>query len=388
MIVEDEKTNNKIKDYLSFDDLDLKDELLRGIYSYGFEKPSSIQQRAIKPMIDGHDLIAQAQSGTGKTATFLIGTLECISGNKQTEAIILSPTRELSVQTQKVAKNISNYMDINIQDAIGGTNLNENMFRLRNNPQIIVGTPGRVLDMIYRNIIKTENIKLLVIDEVDEMLSKGFKEQIQNVFKEFKNDVQVTIFSATMPPEVLQLTSLFMKNPINILVKNDEVTLEGIKQYYINVEKEEYKFETLCDLYMSLSVAQSIIYCSSKKKVEELASKLTENNYVVSAIHGDMNQDERNNVMNEFRSGSARILITTNLLARGIDVQQVSVVINLDMPNYIEDYIHRIGRSGRFGRKGVAINIVSNRDYKTIIDIEKYYSTQILEMPANIDSLI
>ena len=388
MIVEDEKTNNIIKDYLSFDDLDLKDELLRGIYSYGFEKPSSIQQRAIKPMIDGHDLIAQAQSGTGKTATFLIGTLECISGNKQTEAIILSPTRELSVQTQKVAKNISNYMDINIQDAIGGTNLNENMFRLRNNPQIIVGTPGRVLDMIFRNIIKTDNIKLLVIDEVDEMLSKGFKEQIQNVFKELKNDVQVTIFSATMPPEVLQLTTLFMKNPINILVKNDEVTLEGIKQYYINVEKEEYKFETLCDLYMSLSVAQSIIYCSSKKKVEELASKLTENNYVVSAIHGDMNQDERNNVMNEFRSGSARILITTNLLARGIDVQQVSVVINLDMPNYIEDYIHRIGRSGRFGRKGVAINIVSNRDYKTIIDIEKYYSTQILEMPANIDSLI
>ena len=178
------------------------------------------------------------------------------------------------------------------------------------------------------------------------------------------------------------------KNPINILVKNEEVTLEGIKQFYINVEKEEYKFETLCDLYENLSVAQSIIYCSSKKKVEELATKLTENNYVVSAIHGDMNQEERNNVMNEFRSGSARILITTNLLARGIDVQQVSVVINLDMPNYIEDYIHRIGRSGRFGRKGVAINIVSNRDYKTIIDIEKYYSTQILEMPANIETLI
>lgn len=387
MIV-DEKNTYKIVDYTSFDDLDLKDNLLRGIFSYGFEKPSSIQQKAIKPMIDGHDLIAQAQSGTGKTATFLIGTLECITKNKETQAIILSPTRELSVQTQKVAKNISNYMNIDIQDAIGGTNLNENMFRLRNNPEIIVGTPGRVLDMIYRNIIKTNNIKLLVIDEVDEMLSKGFKEQIQNVFKELKSDVQVTIFSATMPPEVLQLTTLFMKNPINILVKNDEVTLEGIKQFYINVEKEEYKFETLCDLYMSLSVAQSIIYCSSKKKVEELATKLTENNYVVSAIHGDMNQEERTNVMNEFRNGSARILITTNLLARGIDVQQVSVVINLDMPNYIEDYIHRIGRSGRFGRKGVAINIVSNRDYKTIIDIEKYYSTQILEMPANIETLI
>ena len=383
-----ENSDYVVNSYNSFDEMNLKDELLRGIYSYGFEKPSSIQQRAIFPMKDGYDIIGQAQSGTGKTATFTIGTLQLLSGEKKTEAIILSPTRELSGQTLKVAKNISNYMNINIQEAIGGTSVNDNIFRLRNSPEIIVGTPGRILDLIYRNIIKTNDLKVLVIDEADEMLSKGFKNQIHDIFKEISNKVQVTIFSATMPEEVLEITNLFMKNPINILVKNDELTLEGIRQFYVNVEKEDYKYDTLCDLYDNISMAQSIIYCQSKKKVEEVTKRLSDDSFTVSAIHGDMNQVERNQIMNDFRNGSARILITTNLLARGIDVQQVSVVINYDMPRYLEDYIHRIGRSGRFGRKGVAINMVTNRDYRTIIDIERFYSTQIEEMPSNISSLI
>ena len=242
--------------------------------------------------------------------------------------------------------------------------------------------------MIYRKYISTKSLSLLIIDEADEMLSKGFKDQIHDIFKEIGENVQVGIFSATMDPEILSLTNLFMKNPINILVNKEELTLEGIKQYYINVDKEEYKFEVLCDLYENLSMAQSIIYCYSKRKVEEISKKLIDHNFAVSAIHGDIEQSERNKIMNDFRSGSARILITTNLLARGIDVQQVSVVINYDLPKYTEDYIHRIGRSGRFGRKGVAINMITRNDYKTILDIEKYYSTHIEEMPSNISDLI
>ena len=223
----DKDEKYKITDYLTFDDMELKDELLRGIYSYGFEKPSTIQQKAIVPLVQKNDLIAQAQSGTGKTATFLIGALQLLSGKKATEIIILSPTRELSGQTLKVGKNISNYMNINIQECIGGTNVNDNIFRLRNNPEIIVGTPGRILDMIYRKYISVKSLSLLIIDEADEMLSKGFKDQIHDIFKEIGENVQVGIFSATMSPEILSLTDLFMKNPINILVNKGQTSISG-----------------------------------------------------------------------------------------------------------------------------------------------------------------
>jgi translation initiation factor 4A len=227
-----------------------------------------------------------------------------------------------------------------------------------------------------------------VLDEADEMLSRGFKEQIYDVFKFMPESVQCTIFSATMPLEVLEVTTKFMRDPIRILVKRDELTLEGIKQFYITIEKEEWKLETLCDLYATLTITQAIIYCNTRRKVDWLTEQMQSRDFTVSSMHGDMDQKERELIMREFRSGSSRVLITTDLLARGIDVQQVSLVINYDLPTNRENYIHRIGRSGRFGRKGVSINFITQGDVRYLRDIETFYNTQIEEMPSNVVDLI
>jgi len=219
-------------------------------------------------------------------------------------------------------------------------------------------------------------------------LSRGFKDQIYNVFKYMPSDTQVILLSATMPVEVLEVTKKFMRNPIRILVKKEELTLEGITQFYINVEKEEWKLDTLCDLYETLTITQAVIFCNTRRKVDWLTAKMQERDFTVSQMHGDMDQKERDIIMREFRSGSSRVLITTDLLARGIDVQQVSLVINYDLPVNRENYIHRIGRSGRFGRKGVAINFVTDEDKRTLDDIEQFYNTTIGEMPMNVADLI
>lgn len=379
----------EIKDYndiesSTFEDLNLKDTLLRGIYSCGYEVPSSIQKKAILPVIDKHDVIAQAQSGTGKTATFSIGMLQNIDENLQeTQSLILSHTRELSLQIMQVVKNLSTYMNLTYNLSVGGTTIRENIDELLKNPQVVIGTPGRVLDMINKKALNTRNLKILVIDEADEMLSKIFSNQIYDIFRFLPNNIQVGLFSATMTPEFFKISNNFMRNPIKILVKNEELTLEGIKQFYINIDKQDFKFATLCDIYEACSISQTIIYCNSKRTVDEVSKKLVDNNFSISSIHGEMTQTERNNIMQEFRNGSSRILISTDLLSRGIDVQQVSLVINYDVPNNPESYIHRIGRSGRYGRKGVAINFITSYDVRKMQDIERYYSTQVDELPMN-----
>jgi translation initiation factor 4A len=373
----------------SFDDMGLATELLRGVYSYGFEKPSAIQQKAVKPMLLGRDLIAQAQSGTGKTAAFAIGALQRIDlSNKSTQALILAPTRELAQQIQKVILALGDYLKAECHACVGGTAVREDIRRLEVGCHIVVGTPGRVFDMINRRALKTDNIKLFCLDEADEMLSRGFKDQIYEVFRYMPSTVQVGLFSATMPIEVLELTTKFMRDPIRILVKRDELTLEGIKQFFIAVEKEQWKLGTLCDLYETLTITQAIIYCNSRRKVDWLTEEMKKKDFTVSAMHGEMEMKEREVIMKEFRSGSSRVLITTDLLARGIDVQQVSLVINYDLPSNIENYLHRIGRSGRFGRKGVAINFVTEDDVRTLRSIEQHYNTQVEEMPSNVADLI
>ncbi|KAK6201340.1 putative eukaryotic initiation factor 4A [Scheffersomyces amazonensis] len=371
-----------------FDDLNLKQNIVRGIFGYGYENPSAIQQRAILPITEGRDVLAQAQSGTGKTATFTISALQRIDENqKATQALILAPTRELALQIKNVITSIGLYLKVTVHASIGGTPLNEDIEAFRSGVQIVVGTPGRVLDMIERRFFKTDQVKMFILDEADEMLSSGFKEQIYNIFRLLPETTQVVLLSATMPQDVLEVTTKFMNNPVRILVKKDELTLEGIKQFYINVELEDYKFDCLCDLYDSISVTQAVIFCNTRSKVESLTNKLKGENFTVSAIHADLQQSERDTIMKEFRSGSSRILISTDLLARGIDVQQVSLVINYDLPTNKENYIHRIGRGGRFGRKGVAINFVTDRDVGMMREIEKFYSTQIEEMPADIGAL-
>eukprot|EP01033_Poteriospumella_lacustris_P008358 gene8358-6031_t len=373
----------------SFDGLGLTEDLLRGIYAYGFERPSAIQQRAIKPVLMGRDVIAQAQSGTGKTATFTISILQKLDvSNRECQALVLAPTRELAQQIVKVITSIGDFMNIRVHGCVGGTAVREDIRTLQEGVHIVVGTPGRVYDMINRRALRLDSVCLFVLDEADEMLSRGFKEQIYDVFKYMPETVQCAIFSATMPLDVLEVTQKFMRDPVRILVKKDQLTLEGIKQFFIAIDREEWKFDTLCDLYSTLTITQAIIYCNTRRKVDWLTEKMIAKDFTVSSMHGDLDQRERESILAEFRSGSSRVLITTDLLARGIDVQQVSLVINYDMPSNRESYIHRIGRSGRFGRKGVAINFIVKADVKYMRDIEQFYDTQIEEMPANVADLL
>ena len=375
-----------------FDNMNLHENLLRGIYGYGFESPSSIQQKAIVPLINGKDLIAQAQSGSGKTGAFCIGALQKIDVNmNNVQILILAHTKELARQTYNVFNSLGEFMNIKTSLLIGGINIEESKREFKKGVHAIIGTPGRVLHMLNDKCFNINKMKLLIIDEADELLSIGFEEQLRSIIEILNDKVQIGLFSATLSEKCLLLTKYFMNEPINIFVKTDELTLEGINQYYINVEKEDWKLDILCDLYETITVSQTVIFCSSKKKVIWLQKELEDREFTTSVIHGDMFNDERMKVMNEFRSGTSRILISTDLLARGIDVQQVSLVINYDMPHGIEgrdNYIHRIGRSGRFGRKGVAINFLKYDDVNMMREIETFYSTQIEELPANINDLL
>ncbi len=379
-----------------WDDTDiLNTNVLRGIYAYGFEKPSPIQKKGIIPMITKvedrrPDIIAQAQSGTGKTGCFSVGVLNIVNPDiKKTQAIILAPTHELANQIKSVITNIGAYCKITTQLLVGGTSVDDDKKLLDNEtPHIVVGTPGRIHDMIRRKFLKTDNMEVIVLDEADEMLSHGFKDQMYKIFQYMPNNIQIALFSATMPPELESLTKAFMEKPVKILVKTDMLTLQGIAQWYISVENDEQKYLTLKDLFSGISISQAIIYCNSTRRVDDLHEAMVSEDYPVKKIHGKMDEKERKTNHNDFKSGSSRVLITSDLFARGIDVQQVSVVINFDVPKSEHTYLHRIGRSGRWGRKGVAINFITKHDSGKIKEFEQYYSTQISEMPADWTSKI
>ena len=378
--MEENKKNNG-----SFEDLSLKEVLLRGVFSYGFEEPSSIQSKAVPVLKSGKDLIAQAQSGTGKTGAFVIGSLERVDVKlKGTQIIIISPTRELSKQTTEVVSELGKYMGVTYLEVVGGTDVFQCRSDLDKLPQIIIGTPGRILDMINKNSIFTDKLVSLIFDEADEILSFGFKETIYNIVKCIPEQCQICLFSATMPDEILELSSSFMRNPESILVKKEALTLEGITQFYINMKVSDWKYDILKDLYNTISISQCIIYFNSKNKLNEVYKSLMEEDFPVSMIHGELSTEERKITMNEFKGGQTRILLSTDLLSRGIDIQQLSLVINFDLPRSKETYIHRIGRSGRYGRKGVAINFVTERDLENLDVIRTFYNTKIEEMPQNI----
>lgn len=374
----------------SWDELEIDKNILRGIFGYGFESPSPIQQRAIKPIIDGRDVIAQAQSGTGKTATFTIGALQRVNiAEHSTQVLILSPTRELSTQTSKVISGLGSFMDgLKIQTIFGGSRIEEgSSFSTKNIPHIICGCPGRVYDMMRRDRISTNNIKLIILDEADEMLSSGFKEQVYNIFQYLNSDIQVCLFSATLPDEINIITEKIMRNPIKIYVKREQLTLEGISQYYVAINDDREKYITLKDIFSFLTLSHTIIYCNSIKRVQDLFEAMCEDGFPVCRIHSNMDKSERDKSFNDFRSGISRVMISSNVTARGIDVQQVSVVINFDLPKCVHTYLHRIGRSGRWGRKGVGINFITRRDVMQIKKIEEHYSTQITEMSENLSFL-
>ncbi|XP_025417408.1 eukaryotic initiation factor 4A-III-like [Sipha flava] len=383
------ETSEDVEVISSFDSFNLREDLIRGIYLYGFERPSAIQQRAIKPIIEGRDVIVQAQSGTGKTVALAIAMLQSIDIQlRETQVLCLSPTRELAVQIQKIVFALGDHLNVQCHACIGGTNIGEDTIKLDFGQHIVSGTPGRVFDMIKSKILRTQNIKTLVLDEADEMIYKRFKKQIYDVYRYLHPATQIIIISATLPYEIMVMTNKLMTNPIRILVKRDQLSLESIKQFFISVEREEWKYNTLCDLYDTLTISQSIIYCNTKKKVDLLTEKMKQSNFHVNSMHGDMPQKKINAIIKEFQAGQTRVLITNDIWARGIDVQQVSLVINYDLPNNREFYIHRIGRSRRFGKKGVAINFVKSNDIHILRDIEQYYSTQIHEMPTNVADLL
>uniref|UniRef100_A0A674PMK7 RNA helicase n=1 Tax=Takifugu rubripes TaxID=31033 RepID=A0A674PMK7_TAKRU len=362
----------------SFEGMMLNENLLRGIFAYGFEKPSAIQQQAIVPCIKGFDVIAQSQSGTGKTATYVIAALQRIDMMKEdTQAIILAPTRELANQIQKVVLSLGDYMGVRCHACIGGTSIHEDMENLRSaNPHVMVGTPGRVFDVLARRAVSAKAIRLLVLDEADQMLGNGFKDQIHEIFCKLPTNVQAILLSATMPAHVLEATKMFMQDPVKILIKREELTMEGIQQFYIKTETEEKKLESLCGLYSTLTITQAVIFVNTRKKAEWLTQELMSKDFTVSVLHSEMGQSERDTTMKEFRSGSR------------IDVQQVSLVINFDLPTKLESYIHRIGRSGRFGRGGVAINMVTEESQPMLAIIQNFYDFKIKELPANMVDIV
>jgi superfamily II DNA/RNA helicase len=369
-----------------WEDLNLKTEILRGIYSYGFENPSEIQKKAIQSMIAEKDIIAQAQSGSGKTGAFSVSTLQLIDPKiNEFQALIMAPTRELAIQIYNVINSLGTQIkNLRSHLLIGGTSTETDIASLQENtPHIIVGCPGRIHDMMRRKHINTKTIKVIILDEADEMLSSGFKEQVYNIFQFLNSNVQVGLFSATMPHELGNLTEKFMRNPVKILVRSENLTLEGINQYYVGLEDDGDKYETLKDIYGSISVNQCIIYCNSLRRVSDLHEAMNQDGYPVCCIHSGMEKQERTQNYQDFKKGKYRILISSNVTARGIDIQQVSTVINFDIPKCIHTYLHRIGRSGRWGRRGVAINFTTKRDYKNIKDIESQYKIKIEELPSN-----
>lgn len=367
-----------------WDELNLDSNILRGIYSHGFETPSPIQSKGILPILNGKDMIAQSQSGTGKTATFVIGALSRINfEEKLTQVLILAPTRELAIQINEVVTSLGMGIEsLKSSVLVGGTSVEQSIRELKSDvPYIAVGTVGRIGDMIKRRALSIRNVKLLIIDEADEMMSYGFRDDVCEIISRLPEERQIVVFSATMSIDIVDRLGELMKDPVNIIVKKEALTLEGIAQYYIALDSDNHKYLTLKDLYSSISMSHCIIYCNSVNRVRDLTNAMKDDGFPVCCIHSDMDKGMRQEAITSFRKGTNRVLISSDITARGIDIQQVSLVINFDVCNSVHTYLHRIGRSGRWGRKGIGINFVTRRDVDKVRRIEQHYATQISELP-------
>lgn len=380
------KESGSVTEYASFDDMPIREELLRGIFGHGFERPSAIQAKAIVPMASDADLVAQAQSGTGKTGAYTVGLLQRIKETqKACQALVLVPTRELVDQVQVVISELGQFIPgLTVRPLTGGTSVRNDIDALRRGIHVVVGTPGRVFDMIERGHLKTSGITTFVLDEADVMLSAGFRESIHAIFTRLPTSVKCGIFSATFPAEAIEIANKFLRDPIRIVIPKEEISLRGIKQYHVDVEDPRFKLDTLCDLFDALSVSQTVIFVNTRRNADWLYEQMRRREFPVAITHAQMSAAERSAIMADFRRGATRVLIATDLLARGIDVHGVSIVINYDLPTDIANYIHRIGRSGRFGRKGVAISLIARQDYRMIRDLEDYYETSIPALPADV----
>lgn len=369
----------------TWDSFDIQPPLLRGIYAFGFEHPSQIQQSTLPHLLSGKDVIAQAQSGTGKTGAFSIGVLGTIDMSlNEVQAIIISNTHELAKQTGHVIKELSQYMNINVLIAIGGQGKTEPINTI---PHVICCTPGKLLEILNKQLFDTRYIKIIILDEADILLSDGFKSQIKDIVSFIPTRFQTGIFSATYTEQTKQIIPFLVNNideVVSIYMEPEKLTLDGIKQYYLALTNDQDKFNRLNELFESVNISKMIVYCNSVKRVIDLHEALKKNNYPVVCIHRDMSTSDRHQSFMAFKEGTARLLISTDITARGIDVQQVGIVVNFDIPNDNESYLHRIGRSGRYGRKGVGINFITKRDVPALRALEKHYGMTIEEMPSNL----
>jgi superfamily II DNA/RNA helicase len=374
-----------------FESLNLNEDLLKGVYLYGFTKPSKIQMTGINSISTGKDCILQSQSGTGKTATYLLGVLNRIDTSElKCQGIILTPTHELSDQVYNVACELSKFTDIKIVKCVGGVNINDTKESLKT-AQLIIGTIGRINHMILEKRINIYTIKFMILDEADVMLEDGLNDKLKMIFDKLPDNIQSIMISATMSHNVMNESKRLLHNPIKVLLKNSEVAVDLISQFYVNVETEDLKFDTLLDLYALISTSQAIIFANTIKTVNWLKENLEKNNFEITFIHGKLTPKERDDIVKEFREGKTRILLTTDLLARGIDIPQVNLVINYDLPPNKETYIHRIGRCGRFDKKGVSITMVKMddaSDNKLFTKMKTHYKIKIDELPDNIDTLL
>jgi translation initiation factor 4A len=372
----------------SFDDLDPDENILRGIYSFGFEKPSRVQQLAIQPIIDGRDTLISCTAGSGKTAAFVIGALQRIDVSKNVpQVLILAPGRELVSQIHKVVLALGEYMGVHAHACIGGTSVRGDIDKLRQGQHVIVGACGRVYDMISKRHLRVDDVRMLVLDEADEMLAPKSLHQVYDIVKTLHPDVQACAAGTTVSALTREVLYKFMRNIIQILVKKPDMLHMGLTHYYVNVDQESHKLDTLCDLMDDTSstfkFSQLMVFCITRRKVDWLADQLTKRNFVVSSFHAELDQKERDLVMREFRSGCARVLITTDILARGIDFQQANYIINYDLPGSPETYIHQSGRAGRFGRKGAIVSLLTAGDSANLHAIREQYELKIDELPAD-----
>ena len=376
---------------IKFEDMHLKDDLLRGIFSYGWEKPSFIQSQGIPVILENHDVIIQAQSGLGKTGTFSISMLQKIDEKVGTiQGIIILNTRELADQVYNVIRSIGDYMDVNFVKCVGKTHISglvNNVHRAT----VLIGTPGKICSVLVKRMINNQSndIKLLVIDEFDKTLEIDFIPTIKEIFAYIRNSTNIVLSSATLNDAVLDISRNFMREPFLITVKDEELSLEGILQFHIKCEKDEWKFETILDLYKTLIIAQSVIFVNSKKKCDILEEMFRKEDFTIESIHGGMPQEQRDQIMKNFRSAKTRILLSTDLIARGIDVPSISLVINYDLPVDKSQYIHRVGRTGRYGKKGFVINLIGHRNESIQMkQIEDCYCISIPELPTNFKDII
>ena len=364
-----------------FSELNLSNEVQKALSAMGFEEATPIQTKAIPPIFEGKDIIGQAQTGTGKTCAFGIPAIEmldpAISG---VQVLVLCPTRELAVQISEELKNVCKFKrGVKILPIYGGQSIERQIFALKSKPQVIIGTPGRIMDHMRRHTLKLGSLKMVILDEADEMLNMGFREDIDTILSGVPEDRQTLLFSATMPPEIMELTKLYQKEAALVKTVHKELTIPNIEQYYLEV-RESSKPELLCRLIDAKNIKLGLVFCNTKKRVDDLTSALQTRGYSAEALHGDMKQSERDRVMNKFRKGMIEILVATDVAARGIDVNNIEAVFNYDIPNDEEYYVHRIGRTGRAGKAGVSYSFIFGRDIYKLRDIQRYTKSEILPM--------